>query len=291
LLDVFFITMGEEGSELNWERLSKFAPHAKRVDNVQGIFNVHKACAELSTTENFWVVDADAWIVDGFNFMFEPDKKKLHWGIPETDCVLVWQSRNPVNGLEYGYGGVKLFPRAPFMKNLKWDIDLSTTIGRSTVSMERVSCETRFNASPKSAWIGAFRECAKLASLSMIKSKIRKAQRNEKFELETLLETFKENDTWNTEKGSVAHRVQSVLIHDRYKDESTIYRYWDEIEQCSHRRLIWTTVGWEEHNGKYAISGAQAGAKFGLIYADDLTTLNLINDWQWLEKEFNNVTI
>ena len=29
----------------------------------------------------------------------------------DRDAVHVWRSRNPINDLEYGYGGVKLFPR------------------------------------------------------------------------------------------------------------------------------------------------------------------------------------
>ena len=291
MLDIFFISMGEEGSEANWQRLLQLAPTAKRVDNVKGIYEVHRACAQLSTTKNFYVVDADAWVLDGFKFHWEPDAKTLHWGVPETECVLVWPSRNPVNGLEYGYGGIKMFPQAPFLKDHKWDIDLSTTIGRSTVSMEQVSCETRFNATPKSAWIGAFRECAKLASLSTIKSKVRRAKRNAEYEQEHLLAYNKENSDWGTEKMSVAHRVQSVLIDDRYKDESSIYRYWDEIEQCSQRRIAWCTIGMSELNGKYAIAGARAGTKFGLRYSDNLDQLNLINNWQWLSEEFKNVNV
>lgn len=290
MLDVFFITMGEEGCEDNWQRLLQFAPNAKRVDNVKGIYEVHKACAQLSVTENFYVVDADAWILDGFKFHWEPNPDTLHWNIPETECVLVWPSRNPVNGLEYGYGGVKMFPRAPFLEDRKWDIDLSTTIGRSTVSMEQVSCETRFNRTPESAWIGAFRECAKLASLSMIKSRIRKAIRQEESELLNLEESISKQGL-EGEKRSTYRRVQSVLIADRYKAESTIYTYWAEIEMCSNRRLTWTTHGWDAPNGKYAILGAQAGSNFGLRYSDEIEMLSKINDWDWLKREFSNVNV
>ncbi len=282
--------MNEEGCEVNWERLLEFVPNAKRVDNIKGIYNVHKACAELSTTENFWVVDADAWIVDGFDFTFEPNPKTLHWGIPETECVLVWQSRNPINGLEYGYGGVKLFPQQPFLEEREWYVDLSTTIGRATVSINEVSCETRFNSTPESTWIGAFRECAKLASLSMIKSRVKKAQQKQDAELLELLKFTKEQD-WDDEKKANYRKSRSVLIIDRYKDESSIYTYWDEIEQCSKRRLVWCTQGWHEQNGKYAVLGARAGSNFGLKHSDDSATMNMINDWDWLKKEFKNVTV
>lgn len=291
MLDVFFISMHEEGCEANWQRLLEIAPNAKRVDNVKGIYEVHKACAMLSTTDNFYVVDADAWIVNGFNFRWSPNHDTLHWGVPEDECVLVWQSINPVNELEYGYGGVKLFPRLPFLEDLTWDIDLSTTIGRSTVSMEQVSCKTRFNVTPKSAWIGAFRECAKLASLSMIKSRIRRAKRNEAYELRQLFEFCKSQTGWSPEKQATHRRVQSIIIIDRYATESSIYSYWEEIEMCSKRRLTWCTHGWHTPNGQYALSGAHAGAAFGLKYGDDLVTLNQINDWNWLTKEFENVNV
>jgi hypothetical protein len=291
VLDVFFITMGEAGCEENWQRLLQFAPNAKRVDGVKGIYEVHKACAQLSVTKNFYVVDADAWVLDGFKFHWEPNPETLHWGIPETECVLVWPSRNAVNGLVYGYGGIKMFPQAPFLEDKKWDIDLSTTIGSATVSMEQIGCETRFNTTPESAWVGAFRECAKLASLSMIKSRIRKAIQNREKELAELNKFIDQQTEWTSEKRSTYRRVQGVLIADRYREESTIYSYWAEIEACSSRRLHWATVGWQQHNGKYCVLGAQAGSKFGLKYSDEPAMLNKINDWDWLEREFKNVDV
>jgi len=290
VLDVFFISMGEEGSEANWNRLLEFAPDAKRVSNITGIYEVHKACAELSTTENFWVVDADAWIEDKFKFTWEPDPNKKHWNIPETECVLVWPSQNPVNKLEYGYGGVKLFPRKPFLEKRTWEIDLSTTIGRATIIMDWISCETRFNATPESAWIGAFRECAKLASLSMIKSKIRKAKKEQSAELEELNEFVMSQD-WNNDKKENYRSVKTMLIQEKYAEDLDIFKRWSEIESASYRRLIWCTEGWNEHNGKYAVLGAQAGSEFGLVYSDDPTQINLINDWAWLKKEFKNVNV
>ena len=146
MLDVFFISQGEWNAEENYQRLTKFVPNIKEVRDVKGIYEVHKTCAEQSATDNFYVVDADAWIVDDFDFNFVPDPDELHWDYPENECVTVWNSVNPVNGLEYGYGGVKLFPKKPFLEGRPWEIDLSTTIGASTISKTKVSCETRFNA-------------------------------------------------------------------------------------------------------------------------------------------------
>ena len=290
MLDVFFISMGEEGSELNWKRLQEFAPNAKQITNVKGIYQVHEACAKQSTTENFWVVDADAWIVDGFDFNFVPNTEVKHWDIPENECVLVWHSKNPVNELEYGYGGVKLFPRQPFLESRPWELDLSTTIGRASVSMPGVSCETRFNITPESSWIGAFRECAKLASLSMIKSRVNSAKRKERHELEEL-SIYIAKQEWDDEKKANYRKAQGMLIKEKYLKETDVFTYWQAIEQCSVRRFTWCTHGWFADNGKYVIDGARAGSKYGMRNSDDIDKLNLINDWSWLKKEFKNVNV
>lgn len=290
MLDVFFLSMGEAGCEENWQRLLEFAPKAKRVKDVAGIFNAHRVCATLSTTENFWVVDADAWIVDDFDFSWEPDANIMHWGVPETDCIAVWKSINPVNTLTYGYGGVKLFPRGPFIKKHNWEIDMSTSLADVTVSMDSVSCETRFNRTPESAWLGAFRECAKLSSLSTIKLRIRNSIKKQEAELEKLLESVNKLDY--SDEGKVNYlNVQRFLITDRYKEETSIFTYWHEIEKNNANRLAWCTQGWEQPNGPYSIMGARAGTIFGLQNSDNLKELNLINDWKWLKEKFKNVNV
>jgi len=78
--------------------------------------------------------------------------------------VRVWRSRNPINGLRYGYGGVKLLP-----KNLTINMDLSkpdmtTSISPSFTAMPEVSNITWINTDPFTAWKSAFRECVKLSS-------------------------------------------------------------------------------------------------------------------------------
>ena len=285
MLDVFFISMGEEGSEANWRRLLEFVPDAKRVENIVGIYNVHKACAVRSSTKNFWVVDADAWIVDNFDFSWEPDATAVHWGVPENECVVIWPSINPVNDLVYGYGAVKVFPRTPFINNNKWAIDMSTSLSDVVISKDVVSCETRFNATPESAWVGAFRESAKLASLAVVKIRIRKSIAKQKAELDALAE-FVDAQDLPSDKKTNYRNVQTIIINDRFKIETDIFSYWDEIETCSHRRLIWCTFCWNKPNGKYSVLGARAGAAFGLKHGDDLLTLNHLNNWAWLKKEF-----
>lgn len=165
MLDVIQISYFEETADENFEILKYHAPHAKRVQGVKGIFNAHKAAAELAETNHFYVIDADAVLEEDFGFNFRPDARKLEYGyVPETDCVYVWRSRNPVNDLIYGYGGAKLFPRNAMLKAKKWNVDMTTTIGCPFVPKFQISNITAFNTNPFETWKSAFRECAKLAS-------------------------------------------------------------------------------------------------------------------------------
>jgi hypothetical protein len=165
MLDVVQISYYESYADENFELLKLFAPHAKRIQGVKGIFDAHKAAAEIAETSHFYVVDADAVIEEEFNFKFRPDSNKLEYGsIPETDCVYVWRSRNPVNDLLYGYGGVKLFPRKALLNAKNWNVDMTTTIGCTFVPKFQISNITAFNTDPFNAWRSAFRECTKLAS-------------------------------------------------------------------------------------------------------------------------------
>jgi len=165
MLDVIQISYHEPEADENFEILQYYAPHAKRVQGVKGIFEAHKAAAEIAETSHFYVIDADAVIEEDFGFKFKPDPNVLEYGhVAQTDCVFTWRSRNPVNDLVYGYGGAKLFPRKALLKAKKWSVDMTTTIGASFVPKFQISNVTAFNTSPFDAWKSAFRECTKLSS-------------------------------------------------------------------------------------------------------------------------------
>jgi hypothetical protein len=156
-LDVVFISYDESNADANWNKVLNRVPFAQRVHGVNGIFEAHKAAAELAQTDMFWVVDGDADLLDDWHFNYQPN-------IFNRECVHVWPSRNAVNGLEYGYGGVKLFPRKLLLDAQTWNVDLTTGLGTKLKVMKRVSNITAFNTDPFSTWRSAFRECAKLAA-------------------------------------------------------------------------------------------------------------------------------
>lgn len=162
--DIIFMSYNEPNADENYEKLKKKFPRTKRVHGIKGIANAHIAAAKLSSTDLFWVVDGDAVIVDGFNFEIDQ--------IPQYDShnrtmVKVWHSKNPINELEYGYGGVKLLPKKLTLDLDKNKIDITTSISSNFCVIPEVSNYTMFNTDPFSTWKSAFRECAKLSSRSI----------------------------------------------------------------------------------------------------------------------------
>lgn len=61
--------------------------------------------------------------------------------------------------------------------------------------------------------------------------------------------------------------------------------------ETDNRLKIWCTVGEERKNGKWAINGACAGKEYGLANANNVESLKLINDFDWLQEKFNAVSI
>lgn len=152
--DVMFISYKEPDAESAYERLKQRC-NAQWVRDVKGIFNAHQRAAEIATSKMFWVVDADADVTEEFDFNYIPD-------VYDQDVVHVWNSINPVTGMEYGYGGVKLFNREQVLAATSWGLDFTTGLSNRFKAMPEISCITRFNTDAFSTWRSAFRECVKL---------------------------------------------------------------------------------------------------------------------------------
>jgi hypothetical protein len=154
--DIFFLSYNEPNSWNNWQILSNRFPQAKRVYGEKNIYLSHKACAEQSTTDYFWVVDADNEVLDSFNFDYYVEDYAF-------DLVHIWHSRNEINDLEYGNGAVKLLPKMLFDVT-KDGIDITTSLSNKLKIIPTVASINRFASSPWNAWRSGFREAAKLAS-------------------------------------------------------------------------------------------------------------------------------
>lgn len=160
-LDVIFISYDESNADENWNKLLERVPYAIRVHGIKGIAAAHKIAAEQASTSHFYCIDGDNVVDDSFNFDkiidFQRADKRIH----------VWSCRNPVNGLTYGYGGVKLFP-THYVRNIEThSVDFCTSVASAGGGFrfhEQVASTTYFNTNKFSAWKSGFRECAKLAS-------------------------------------------------------------------------------------------------------------------------------
>lgn len=163
MLDIIFLSYDEPNANANFRKLKDRFPHTKRVHGVKGIAQAHFEAAKKANTAFFYVVDADAEILDSFDFSYIP---------PEYDAqyVHIWHAYNPATGLDYGYGGVKLFNKALF-KDIKTQLDFSTSLAKGIKMMPEIACVTHFNSDHFRAYRGAFREAAKLFATVNNKSK------------------------------------------------------------------------------------------------------------------------
>jgi len=169
MYDIVFISYQEPSADANYAALKTRFPMTKRVHGVKGIHQAHIAAAKKCFTKMFWIVDGDAVIMDDFNFDY---KVPSH----QQDHVHVWRSKNPVNDLVYGYGGIKLFPRRMTINMDTSKPDMTTSITDKFKPMPQLANITAFNTDPFETWKSAFRECTKLAS------KIIDRQKNEETE-------------------------------------------------------------------------------------------------------------
>lgn len=142
--------------------LTAVFPVVRRSHGVRGMARAYRRCAEVAGTAEFFLADADLAIDPAFDPVAA---SPLDTGVP----LRVWGTRNPVNGLVYGYGGLKLCRRTAFAQ-----LDTTATgAGSGVVDVlaalpgrpeltAQVAGETRFDTSARHAWRGGFRECAML---------------------------------------------------------------------------------------------------------------------------------
>ena len=176
MFDIIFLSYNEPKAMERFEKLqhrvSELATFSKRTPNliwvkdIEGIFNAHQHASNRVTSNMFWVVDGDADVLDSFDFSYMPD-------VYDEEVVHVWNSINLINGLEYGYGGIKLFPTQMVRDATTWGLDFTTGLSSRFKAIPENSCYTRFNTDAYSTWRSAFRECVKLSLSDDVDSKER----------------------------------------------------------------------------------------------------------------------
>ena len=83
-------------------------------------------------------------------------------------------------------------------------------------------------------------------------------------------------DEFNTWKSAFRECVKlSSKVIDRQKTDK--------------RLLAWCTIGADKPFGEYALAGAKSGAKYGISNKNNIESLKLINDFDWLKSEFDKI--
>jgi len=162
--DIVYISFDEPNADNNYADLIDKCPWAKRSHGVFGSDAAHKAAANLAETDRFITIDADN-IVDPDFFNVEIDMSRIR----DMD-VISWAGKNEVNGLVYGNGGIKCWPKTVVMNmrtheaapsnDARAQVDFCWNI--HYVQMNNVYCQVMNNGSPLQAWRAGFREGVKM---------------------------------------------------------------------------------------------------------------------------------
>jgi hypothetical protein len=165
--DIVYLSYDEPNAEKNYADLLTKAPWAKRVHGVEGSDAAHKACAKLSETDRFITVDGDNIIRPGF---LEQDIDIPQGSNLETS-VISWCGKNEINGLLYGNGGLKCWPKE-YVLEMKTHENADVNNVAAQVDfcwdlkyIQQNSCysDVHNNATPHQAWRAGFREGVKMA--------------------------------------------------------------------------------------------------------------------------------
>ena len=161
-IDNFFITYDEPLKEDFWRQIKKNSPWVKRIDGVKGFDAAHKACAEQSKTERFITIDGDNLLTETY-YSTEMDFDSF-----AENEVISWTSKNELNGLCYGNGGVKCWTRKTVMEmkthenaeDEESSVDFCFQL--NYLQMPQILSTTSVTATPYQAFRAGFREGVKM---------------------------------------------------------------------------------------------------------------------------------
>lgn len=159
-LEVFFISYDEPNADDHWVNLLMKFPSAKRIHGIKGFDAAHKACALKSSTDYLITIDGDNIVLPEF---FE-EEVELY-----DNAVYSWSSINHINGLIYGNGSIKLWPKNLIlnMKTHENAIDVKNKIdfcwGVNYIQQNKIYSINYPNGSPFQAFRAGFREGVKMS--------------------------------------------------------------------------------------------------------------------------------
>lgn len=176
--DIIQISYDEPNADKNYFLLKEYYPDCLRVKNIKGFDNAHRSAARLSKKDWVFIIDGDCEIKSDFFFDIKFFQKNIEPHL-RSNSVLSWASKNVVNGLIYGNGGIKLWPRRVLETvdshengKLDWIGDVEY------VQMNNWYGYSVINETPFQAWRAGLREGTKFCFVNnkKIKSPIKEIQ-------------------------------------------------------------------------------------------------------------------
>lgn len=158
--EIFFFSCGESYSEKHFLDLEKKCPQVKRIMNFNSTVAAWTHAAEVCKTSHFFSVDADNIVSPDFSWTvpdFLNDDPRIH----------VWRCQNPVNGLVYGHGAIKLWSVKNILsqKNKSTWIDFTCQLSTYGFKIQpELASVAHFNSCNEETFKSAYKECLKLAS-------------------------------------------------------------------------------------------------------------------------------
>jgi hypothetical protein len=155
MYDIFFISYHESNCEENWKRVLELHSNAKRISNVDGISSAHLLCEKSATTEKYWTIDGDSWLLD----KLEVDSAKYN----DID-LLCFNSIDAVDKIVSTLGSVKLWTKNSIIISDMSKGDFCQNATKTTKVMEKILSEHRYNVTPHETWKHSFRHMVKCFS-------------------------------------------------------------------------------------------------------------------------------
>lgn len=154
-LGALMLSFDEPKANQLHERLQRvLGMPVQRLHGVTGMRRAYRMAAEVVDAEQFLLADGDFEIADDF----DPGAVAP---LPDDVAMRVWRARNPLNGLVYGYGGLKLIRRSA-LRQMGEAVDVLAALPGRTDFCGVQAGTTRFNQSPFHAWKAGFRACTLL---------------------------------------------------------------------------------------------------------------------------------
>ncbi|MFL4470170.1 hypothetical protein ACERZ8_09910 [Tateyamaria armeniaca] len=238
--DVVFLSFDEPNADAHFEDIRTAVPRVQRVHGVKGFDAAHRRVGAVATSEHVIVIDAD-------NVLLDPDFLSSCFDVAPRDLgrVFSFSARNVINGLRYGNGGLKIWPRTTLLTlqthenaaNELGAIDFCWTVPYYQVT--RPVTEADVVGSDYQAFRAGFREGVKL----------------------------------NLADGQTAYaaypdlpRAEALTLH---------------IGPSNMERLkVWCTIGADVERGDWAIFGARLGCVMTALEGFDIEK---VSDYGWTD--------